>query len=184
MFRFTFRDLLWLMMVTGIVNRIASQEPGPSLKELLRQDPDKRLESPAAAIRYYLSFHGQPPADIPQPIAVISWFRDDGRTALRYRVIENGSSEDVRDVFNRAVQAWHQKVLRRTDLKQLSQLLPTLPASTAEPPIERTVHVSFRSGVEWRTETYDAAKLPDEFEKVLLIIGERFETKGRHQNSK
>jgi hypothetical protein len=33
-----------------------------------------------------------------------------------------------------------------------------------------------QSGDKWRTETYDAAALPDEFEKVMLIIGERLET--------
>jgi hypothetical protein len=41
----------------------------------------------------------------------------------------------------------------------------------------RTVHVSFESDDKWRTETYDAADLPAEFEKIMLIIGERFETK-------
>lgn len=183
MFHFTIRDLLWLTMLLPF-SVLSAQEPAPTLKYLLKQEPDKRLESSAAAVRYYLNFHAEPQPGIPRPILVISWFPGDGKTALRYRVIENGNIEDVRDVFNRTTQAWHQRVLPRLDLRQLKELLPTLPASTAEPPIGRTVLVSFQSRDKWRTETYDAAKLPDELEKVLLIIGERFETKNRHQNSK
>jgi len=186
MFRFTIRDLLWLMVVVAGMGVSSAQEAGPTLKELLKQEPDKRLENSTAAVRYHLSFHAEPQLQpgLPRPILVISWFPGDGKTALRYRVIENGNSEDVRDVFNHAAQAWHQRVLPRLELRQLKELLSTLPVSTAEPPIERTVHVSFRAGNKWRSETYDVAKLPDEFEKALLIIGERFETKNRHQNIK
>ena len=35
-----------------------------------------------------------------------------------------------------------------------------------------------------RTATYDAAAQPDEFEKVMLIIGERFATKERHKKKR
>ena len=56
-----------------------------------------------------------------------------------------------------------------------------MPESKAEPPIERTVLVSFQSDDKWRTETYDAAELPKEFENLMLIIGERAETKDRHK---
>jgi hypothetical protein len=48
-------------------------------------------------------------------------------------------------------------------------------------PPGRTVLVGFQSGDKWRTETYNGAKLPDEFEKAMLILGERSETIDRHK---
>ena len=45
--------------------------------------------------------------------------------------------------------------------------------------VERTVYVSFLVGKDWRTVSYDSAELPKEFERVMLLIGERFETKKR-----
>ena len=47
------------------------------------------------------------------------------------------------------------------------------------PPISRTVHVSFQDAKQWRTETYDATALPEKLEQILVILGERFETKNR-----
>ena len=41
------------------------------------------------------------------------------------------------------------------------------------------MHVSFKAEEDWKTVTYDAEELPREFESVLLILGERFETANR-----
>ena len=92
---------------------------------------------------------------------------------------EAGYVCDVRDVYNWALQASNRKQLEEEPLKTLHQLIPVLPKSTTEPPIGRTVYVSFKDKNCWRTETYDAEKLPGEFESVLQILGERFETRDR-----
>lgn len=182
MFRFKIRDVLFLaVLVVVACADLRADEPRPTLKELLRQEPDESRNSAPAAVRDHLLKHAKPQWGATRHLLVISWFLGTGRTALQYTVAEDGTSDNVREVYNWASQDWHQKLLAADDLNRLAKLLPKLPESTAEPPVERTVHVSFQSGEKWRTVTYDAAALPNEFEKVILIIGERFETADRHK---
>ncbi len=114
-------------------------------------------------------------------LLVISWFRDGGRTALRYTVTEKGESQDVRSVYNHAEQANHDRQLSPGELTRLKKILTTLPKETSDPPIDRTVHVSYLEDKKWQTVTYDADKLPAAIEQVFDLLGERFETKERHQ---
>jgi hypothetical protein len=187
---FSYRTQLESMKaaIDQLAEEIASghmaQEPGPTLKELLRQKADSTHTSPQEAVRRHLSYHTGPQRGSHRHLLVISWFRGNGRVVLRYLVEDNGLTDNVRYIYDHLPQDFNQRTLSEDELKQITGLLPTLPESNAEPPIERTVLVSFQSGDKWRTETYDASKLPDEFEKVMLIIGERFETKNRHQNIK
>jgi hypothetical protein len=179
--RFTIRNLLWLMMAVT-VGSVAAQEPGQTLKELVRQassGPNSTSEI-SDAVRWQMSYHADPQWGGRKHILVVSWFHWKVVGVLRYKVTENGESDNVRCYYNHASQDYRDETLSTESMRSLRDLLLKLPASSAEPPIERTVHVSFQAGDKWRTETYDAAKLPDEFEKVMLIIGERFETEGRH----
>jgi len=157
-----------------------NNQPGPTLKELLSQEGNGGRNSSSEAVRDHLSVHAGPRWGADRHRLVISWFLGKGTTALRYTVTESGISEDVREVYKWASQEWHRKWLSADDLLRLTELLPQLPESESEPPIERTVHVSFQSGDQWRTETYDASALPAELEQVMLILGERFETQARH----
>jgi hypothetical protein len=116
-------------------------------------------------------------------ILLIDWFRDDGRTSLKYEVRHDGASSDVREVFSHASQAGHRRMLSSAELEQLHIALATLPASSLDPPINYTVLVSFMAGDKWQTAVYDDRKLPDAFEQVLRIVGERFETLGRHEDA-
>jgi hypothetical protein len=185
MLRVSICGILWLTAGMATARALRADEPGPTLKELIRQARDLRtFDTPAEAVKYHLTLHASPQWGQRRHLLVISWFRGNGRTALRYTVTEDGTSEDVREVYSHASQVWQQTSLSAKDLKRLTDLLPNLPESKAEPPIERTVHVSFQSGDKWRTETYDASTLPDEFEAVLKITGERFETKDRHKGKK
>lgn len=114
-------------------------------------------------------------------LLVISWFRDRGRTALRYTVTEKGESWDVRSIYNHAEQASHERQLRPEELTRLKKILTLLPKETSDPPIERTVHVSYLENKIWQTVTYDADELPAAMEQVFDTLGERFETKERHR---
>ncbi len=148
--------------------------------------------SPAAAVKHHLKYHaaadkkssytdktGKTVDYVVRHLLVISWFLDRGITALRYTVTTDGRSEDVRHVYNNAYQDHHTKSLTEKHLTTLKELVTTLPQSKAVPPIGRTVHVSFQDGKQWRTETYDATALPEKLEQILVILGERFETKDR-----
>jgi len=186
MFRFTICDVLSFMLVVGL-GSLRADEPGPTLKELLRQAKDlgpfDPSDSPAMAVRSEMRRHAGPRLGGNQYALQISWFRGDGRTSLRYSVTEGGFRHDYRHVYNHATQANRKKQLTEIELNSLRELLEKLPESKAEPPIERTVHTSFQAGDVWRTETYDAATLPDPFEAIMRIIGERFETRDRHKKS-
>jgi hypothetical protein len=116
-------------------------------------------------------------------ILLIDWFRDDGRTSLKYEVRHDGASSNVREVFSHASQAGQRRMLSSAELEQLHTALATLPASSLDPPINYTVLVSFMAGGKWQTAVYDDRKLPDGFEQVLRIVGERFETLGRHEET-
>src|SRR5262249_7299878 len=127
--------------------------------------------------REHAGYHKQPRLGLSNRLLVISWWKD-RIMVLQYTVTDDGAYESVRDT-PRAKQANRRKTIDEEELKRLIDLLPALPESTAEPPIQETVLVSFQSGKKWRTETYDTANLPDKLEKAMLIIGERGETKDR-----
>ena len=164
----------------------SAEQTGPTLKELLRQASEafsglERFDSPAAAARHEMAYHTSQKLGMSSQLLVMSWFIGNGRTVLRYRVTDEGHCSNIRSVFDWADQAMHEKSLTQEELNSLRQLLPALPKSDAEPPIGRTVHVSFQSLGDWRTETYDASTLPAQLEEVIKILGERFETKDRQR---
>ena len=119
-------------------------------------------------------------------IFVISWIVIRPETArpmkrkvwyiLQYTVNGSGRASNVRNVPDWAMQDFHGKQLDKTQITELNELITKLPVSTANPPLGCTVCVSFISKNGWQTEIYDSNNLPDVFEKILLIIGERFET--------
>ena len=164
---------------------LLAMEPGPTLKALMGQAPTGRdrpgLDSPATAVQSHMKMHAGPQWGAQRHVLVMSWFQGNGGTVLRYTLAENGYLDDARDVFNHAVQGWHQKHLSHYEQRQLRDALTKLPASRAEPPIERTVYISFQDGGAWRSETYDADALPAEMEKVMALVGERYETKERRK---
>jgi hypothetical protein len=198
-----FRSLAFVA-AAAIVGSSASLYAGPasgrSLKELLQEVKKgypttvEEFNSDSYAVSRHAARHARP--DVHQTftyadgstsevkyrrILLISWFRGRGRIAIRYSVSDDRHSRSVRDVFNWAHQASGDEVLSQEKMDSLKALLPALPHSDAEPPIHRTVLVSRQMGNEWRTETYDGAKLPDALEKIFKIIGERSETMNRHK---
>ena len=183
MFRFTIRDVLWptvaFCSLLPTVVHCVGDETGPTLKQLLSQYSAESIRDDVRAAHYeMMNYHRNAQWGVQRHLLVISWFKD-ASYVLRYRVEENGQSENVRFIFNHASQAGHREALNEDRLGKLKAILPMLPESKAEPPIKRTVHLSFLSGNKWRTETYDAVALPDEFEEVMKILGERFETEDR-----
>jgi hypothetical protein len=197
-----FRSLAFLA-AAAIVGSNATLYAGPasgrSLKELLQEAKKgyptgvEKFSSASYAVSRHAARHARP--DVHQTftyvdgstsevryrrILLISWFRGRGRIAIRHSVSDDRHSRSVRDVFSWARQGAGDEVLSQEKMDSLKALLPVLPHSDADPPIHRTVLVSRQVGDEWRTETYDGAKLPDALEKIFKIIGERSETKSRH----
>ena len=115
-----------------------------------------------------------------RPVLVMTWFQDDCISALFYHVSQKGEWFSVLNVYNHAHQDAQSGKLSDSHLSNLRTLLPKLPKSAAnKPPISRFVVISFERDGKWCTETYDSSHLPDALEKVMLIVGERFETKDR-----
>jgi hypothetical protein len=184
MFRFTIRDVLWLMVVVGLsvgwwLDRRLEFASRREFVDSFQGNVGRLVqEGRAKEVQQYLRYHCRPEWDGQRQILVVSWFHE--HYILFYRVGESGHCFDARETVM-ATQACSEKRLSRDKLQALRHLMDKLPGSYAEPPTEQTVLVSFQLGDKWRTETYDAAGLPNEFEKVMLIIGERFETKDRHK---
>jgi hypothetical protein len=98
-------------------------------------------------------------------VLILTWFRNEGSTALFYEVSANGDWYNAREVYNWATQATRRGKLSDTNLSNLRTLLPKLPKSAAKPPIERTVVISFEREGKWCKEVYDSSSLPETFEK-------------------
>jgi hypothetical protein len=192
MLRFTIRDVLWLTLIVAAVAPIVADEREPTLKELLRRATE-RAKAPSNSfngdfdflpfcVSEQMRYHGGPRWEHYRHILVISWFGS--KSAILYTVTDEGEVEDFNTCFALISGRRFRGELRDVsdeDMKRLKLLSQALPESKAEPPISRTVVVSFQSAEKWRTETYDASALPDEFENILRIIGERWETKARHK---
>jgi hypothetical protein len=181
-----------------------SGERGRTLDDLLREKPpsgsDREAQlfyvmfSEGAEVQHYMAFHPEPGSRVtPQPkgdgpLLAITWFQGPPTGRLRYgllyKVSQKGEWYNVREVYQWATQADHRGQLSDKNLADLRELLPKLPKSTAKPPIERTVVITFEQDGKWRREVYDSADLPETFEKVMLIVGERFETKDRKHKSR
>jgi hypothetical protein len=106
MFRFSIRDMLYLMIVGSMGCALRADEPGPTLKDLIRQASDKPTSKTQSsyAVRHALSYHSSPNWRNRTNILVISWFRGGVGSLLRYKVAENGQTDNVRDIFNHASQ--------------------------------------------------------------------------------
>ncbi len=188
---YKFATITFAILLVFAPRDVAFADDPPTLKQLLKQKPykgDRRLR----AVRSFVSYHSSPQLKftvkdedgrvrkhVQNRILLITWFLDDGRAALRYAVTESGNVRDIRVVHSWAFQDGRDKQLTNEQLKTLHDLISRLPKSTAAPPINRTVYVSLLNKMDWRTETYDSEELPEEFESVLEILGERFETRDR-----
>lgn len=183
MFRFTIRNVLCPVVVLAILGNGVVVGAEPTLKEMLNQaDNDLSFDErySLSIIKHLLSDHAGSQVGAENRLAVVSWFGHEGRVVYRYAVTDDGYSYDMR-LTTRSAQAFSQKTLSAADKEQLATLLSRLPESKSEPPIGRTVHISFQASGKWRTETYDADSLPEPFEDVMKVLGERFETKDRQK---
>src|SRR5262249_45042795 len=150
--------------------------PKRSFKELLRQESHDDFQRPDA-VRWFVRKQAQPQwAGGRTRVLAISWFFGDGRMVRDYSVYEDGHSVSYLDMFAWGTRGRTESWLSSGDMERLTGWLAKLPESTADPPIDRTVLVSFQLSDKWRTETYDVAKLPDEFEEIMSIIGELRDT--------
>ena len=190
-------EVLAVVLLLAIVSRTARAEEPLTLKQLLKQErdeSDRRRSESRAAVQYLMMFHAGPKlttkykgkddlwqVQVDTRILVISRFSLDGKMAIRYTVSDTGRAHSVRDVYDWARQAEHDRPLGQDELTKLKELLPDVPKSDADPPINRAVCVSFEGKDGWRTETFDAEKLPNEVESLMKIVGERFETRDRHK---
>ena len=169
--------------------------PGPlcwaeerTLEDLLG-DRLPALDSIAAAVQCHMTNHQEwqqisavPKAKPEHRVLVMTWFLRSGRIALFYTVSDEGKSYNVRSVYNvcdGAEQDSHKAQLSDKTLADLRTLLSQLPKSKAKPPIAQTVVLSFKRDGKWSREVYDSTALPETVEKIMLIVGERFETKDR-----
>lgn len=179
-----------LLILLPIVPRHSVADDAHTLEHLLEQESPrkKRWLSPVIPVKAFVANHARSEdrfenedgqVVVRKRLLLVTWFRGSGSSAFVYTVHDSGQVVDVREVHGWASQAMRARDLGETQTNTLRDLVRKLPESNATPPIHRTVHVSMRDGEKWRTETYDATALPEEFEAVMEVVGERFETRDR-----
>lgn len=184
--------LLFPVLVFWVEPCFAQSEDPPTIRQLLESDD---TSSNCRAVKHVVDSQSNPVLkEVVRPskgdaferverrVFMMKWFRSGGRIAIRYWVNDQLDAWSVRQVFNWANQATTRKTLSRDQMRRICQLASSLPKSTADPPIDQAVVVNYQDASEWRTAIYDATALPEELERILLILGERFETKSRHQS--
>ena len=65
------------------------------------------------------------------------------------------------------------------EVKRLRAAIAALPAHNDSPPLDRLVLVSFATGTNWTTRTYDRKSLPDALLTVCRIMGDGFELRDK-----
>lgn len=184
-----------IVLLSAFVSANARSAEPSTLEQTLeknRAELQRTFPARSDAEEFFLSFHlsphrkyiikdndGRPKVHAKNHILLISWLSKDVGVAYEYSVSETGHVQSEVDMYNWSVRAVQVKELRKEQLKILQESISLLPRSATRPPISQTVYVSFQDKKDWRTEAYDSTKLPEEFEAVLKIIGERFETRGR-----
>jgi hypothetical protein len=103
-------------------------------------------------------------------LAITDFDYGNDRVVDQYFVSENGKGYSWRWVPNWAHQPGKKikQLFSETELTNLELSIKELPSQNSTPPLERLVIVSFKSGTNWVTRTYDRQSLP----KVMLNICE------------
>jgi hypothetical protein len=100
------------------------------------------------------------------------------RIVDQYSVNENGKGWSMRNVPDWAEQPGKKikQSFSDAELKKLQSAIEKLPAVNVTPPLERLVIVSFKSGTNWVTHTYDRQSLPKAMFDICEMVDLGIET--------
>ena len=93
------------------------------------------------------------------------------RVVSEYFISERGQGQSWRNVPGWALQPGRKikLALSGEELKKLELAIKKLPAKNSTPPLDRLVIVSFKSGTNWFTHTYDRKALPEAMLNICEI---------------
>ena len=102
-----------------------------------------------------------------------------GHVVIMYSLAQDGREVDVRNVYDWAAQASHQRELSKDTVAKIVELLRGLPDSEERNiPKDRLVIVKFRDGNEVTLKAYHGKRLPRAMKEILELLGGiRFELK-------
>jgi hypothetical protein len=103
------------------------------------------------------------------------------RVVSEYFISESGKGLSWRNVPDWAHQPGKKikQSLSESELKNLELAIKEFPSQNSTPPLERLVIVSFKSGTNWVTRTYDRQSLPKAMLNVCAIAELGIETKNQ-----
>ena len=134
--------------------------------------PDFSSYPQTAAFRFFLNYQTNGAAQLGQSnLLAITKFINNDKVAVVYGVTQDGHENDSRWVYQWAMQGSHAKKLSDDELAQMRTAIGKLPAHNDTPPIGRLVIVSFQSGTNWVTRTYDGRSKPEGLNQIFGIIG-------------
>jgi hypothetical protein len=114
-------------------------------------------------------------------LAITDFDYGNDRVVDQYFVSENGKGYSWRWVPNWAHQPGKKikQLFSEADLTNLESAVKEFPSQNSTPPVERLVIVSFKSGTNWITRTYDRQSLPKAMLNVCVIAELGIETKNQ-----
>lgn len=146
----------------------AQAEP-PPFPDLSAYDSNRLLP-------YYLGVHTNPQICLHRwtNILAMTIVHNQANVVSVYYVGEQGQNYSHRNRWY-GINGSQSRNLNPGHLVELRTQLNRLPATNATPPINQLVLLSFRSGTNWVTHTYDNVHRPQALQAILDIIGERRE---------
>lgn len=143
----------------------AQQVPGP---------PNFSSYGQSDSMRHYIEFHlGAARAADTNHVLAISGFPKNLQCAIQYEVTLGGQVSNWRECYGWAVQAHGGRQIPAQDLPQLTRAIRELPATNSTPPLDRLLIVSFNTGTNWVTRSYDRAALPPAMWTIFTLAGTR-----------
>src|SRR5437868_14594119 len=97
--------LPFALMAVVVCAGLNADEPGPTLKELISEAFEKPTTDTAEAVRWAMSYHASARMANESRLLVVSWFRNNVQSLLRYSVSETGDTHSRRTQFNSGTQA-------------------------------------------------------------------------------
>lgn len=111
-----------------------------------------------------------------EPLLALTTFHEN--CVLEYFTGPQGENYSHRNT-GMAMQNTQGKELKPQDITRLRGLFKELPATNAQPVLNRLVLLSYRDGTNWITRAFDNGDRPKPLQEIFQVIGERWDEYGK-----
>lgn len=166
------KSLRYASLLSALFLKTAAEPP--SFPDLSGYDLDPTFA------RYWLAPHRQEPGDGMrhqwETLLALTTFHE--RYVLEYFAGAKGESYSHRN-SGMSRSNTQGKELKPEDITRLRGLFKELPATNAQPVLNRLVLLSYRDGTNWITRAFDNGDRPKPLQEIFQVIGERWDEYGK-----